>query len=267
MKVKETIVGIMAAFFLFAVAVAIVLGGTGWTPLTEIRPLAKFYLENSFDIFDKTYWAASPEVVNAMLWDYRGIDTYYETAVFFLAIIGGAALFRIAEAKVSTISVFQRELGLSIIVKTVTRLVFPLIITVSASVALHGHLTPGGGFQAGSIMAVAFLTAIAAFSRHFIEEHLKLTRDRFLTLRTIGLMIIVIVALTPILAGAIALMQNQAKPWSPIPSFPEELGPVWIAGSLFFYNLAEFLAVGAGFTLLFLLISIPEEVFRRILRL
>lgn len=267
MKAKETIAGVMSAIFLFVVIVAIVLGGTGWTPLTEIRSLAKFYLENCFNMFNKTYWAASPEAVSAMLWDYRGIDTYYETAVFFLAVIGGAALFRIAEIKVGTISVVQRERGLSVIVKTVTRIIFPLIITVSASVALHGHLTPGGGFQAGSMMAVAFLTAIAAFSRHFIEEDLKLTKDKFLTLRTIGLITIATVVLAPTLAGALALMQNQAKPWSTTPSFPEALGPIWTAGSIFFYNLAEFLAVGAGFTLLFLLISIPEEEFRRILRL
>lgn len=267
MRVKETIVGVMVAILLFAVIIAIVLGGTGWTPLIEIRPLAKFYLENCFNIFNKSYWAASPEAVSAMLWDYRGIDTYYETAVFFLAIIGGVALFRVAEVKVSAIISTRRELGLSIMVKTVTRVVFPLIITVSASVALHGHLTPGGGFQSGSMMAVAFLIAIATFSRHFIEEHLKLTKDRFLTLRTVGLIAVAVLVLAPTLAGAMALMQNQAKPWSPTPSFPEALSFVWTAGSIFYYNLAEFLAVGAGFTLLFLLISIPEEEFRRILRL
>ncbi|MEM0232907.1 MAG: MnhB domain-containing protein [Candidatus Nezhaarchaeales archaeon] len=267
MKTKDVVIGITTAILLLVIAIAIILGGTGWTPLTEIRLLAKFYLENCFNLFDKNYWAASPEAVSAMLWDYRGIDTYYETAVFFLAVISGVALFRIAEVKVGAISSMRRELGLSIIVKTVTRIAFPLIITVSASVALHGHLTPGGGFQSGSMMAVAFLTAIAAFSRYFIEENLKLTKDNFLTLRSVGLITIAILALAPILAGSIALMQNQAKPWSSTPSFPEALGILWTAGSIFYYNLAEFLTVGAGFTLLFLLISIPEEEFRRILRL
>lgn len=267
MRAKEALVGVLSGILLFAVIAAIILGGTGWTPLAKIRPLAEFYLKNCFNTINKTYWTASPEAVNAMLWDYRGIDTYYETAVFFFAVIGGATLFRIAEIKVGTISNLRRERGLSIIVKTVTRVVFPLIITVSASVALHGHLTPGGGFQAGSMMSVAFLTLIAAFSRYFVEESLKLTKDKFLTLRTIGLVAIAIVVLAPTLAGALTLMQNQAKPWSPTSPFPEALGPVWTSGSIFFYNLAEFLAVGAGFTLLFLLISIPEEDFRRILRL
>lgn len=264
MRAKEAITGVMSAIFLFAVIVAIVLGGTGWTPSTEIRPLAKFYLENCFNVFNKTYWAASPSAVTAMLWDYRGIDTYYETSVFFLAVTGAIALFRIAEVKV--MSPLKKELGLSIIVKTVARIIFPLIITASASIALHGHISPGGGFQAGSIMAVAFLITIAAFSRHFIEERLKLTKDKLLTLGVIGLMAIVAVALAPALTGVMALMQNQAKPWSPL-SYPEMLGFVWTAGSILYFNLAEYLVVGAGFSILLLLLSIPEETFRRILRL
>ncbi|MHC1627514.1 MAG: Na(+)/H(+) antiporter subunit B [Candidatus Nezhaarchaeales archaeon] len=260
MRIKEVVTGIMAAIFLFVIIATIIFGSTGWTPSTEIRPLAKFYLENCFNVFNKTWWAASPEAVTSMLWDYRGIDTYYETSVFFLAVISGVALFRIAEIKLGA---KRKELGLSIIVKTVTRLVFPLIIIVSTSVAFHGNLTPGGGFQAGAIFAVAPLLLIAAFSRHYLEENIKLTKDKCLTLRTIGLTAIALIITLPVLAGALTLMQNQAKPWSPFFSFPEVVGPVWTSGTLFFLNVAEFLAVGAGFTLLFLLLSIPEEEFKR----
>ncbi|MCS7139847.1 MAG: Na(+)/H(+) antiporter subunit B [Candidatus Nezhaarchaeota archaeon] len=265
MRLREVAIGIMAATLLFAIMLAVTLGGTGWTPSTEIRPLAKFYLENCFNVFNKDLWAASPEAVCAMLWDYRGIDTYYETAVFFLAVIGGVAIFRVAEIKISVTR--ERQRGLSIIVKSVSRIVFPLIVITSASVAFHGHLTPGGGFQAGSILAIAPLVLIAAFSRHFIEEDLRLTKDKCLTLRTVGLIAIALIVAIPILAGAMALMQNQVKPWSHHFSYPEALGPLWLAGSLFFYNVAEYLTVGAGFTLLFLLMSIPEEEFRRILKL
>jgi len=264
MRIKEVATGVMAAIFLFVIVATIVFGSTGWTPSTEIRPLAKFYLENCFNIFNKTWWAASPEAVTSMLWDYRGIDTYYETSVFFLAVISGVALFRIIEVK---LEVKKKELGLSLVVKTVTRLIFPIIIIVSASVAFHGNLTPGGGFQAGSIFAVAPLLIIAAFSRHFLEGGIKLTEDRCLALRTIGLTAIALITALPILAGGFALMQNQAKPWSPFFSLPEAIGPIWTSGTLFFLNVAEFLAVGAGFTLLFLLLSIPEEEFKRVLGL
>ena len=55
------------------------------TPQTDVRPLGKFYLENS--CFGD-YSAKSPEVVTSILWDYRGVDTLFETSVFFLAIMG-----------------------------------------------------------------------------------------------------------------------------------------------------------------------------------
>ncbi|NJE46602.1 sodium:proton antiporter, partial [Thermococcus sp. GR7] len=51
----------------------------------DVKPLGEFYLENSYF---GDYSARSPEVVTSILWDYRGIDTLFETAVFFLAIIG-----------------------------------------------------------------------------------------------------------------------------------------------------------------------------------
>ncbi len=268
MKGKDVVIGISAALLLVLVAVIVLLGGTAYTPSREIRPLAKFYLENCINLFNKDWWAASPEAVTSMLWDYRGIDTYYETSVFFLAIISGVALFRIAEIKLDAEGrKEEKELGLSIIVKTSTRIVFPLILIVSASVAFHGHLTPGGGFQAGSILAVGPLLLIAAFSRHFLEDRLRLTEDKCLTLRSVGLILIVLVIALPLITGAALLMLNQPKLWAPVSPFPAYVGPIWIAGTLFFLNVAEFLAVGAGFTLLFLLLSIPEEVFKRVLGL
>ncbi|RLF06883.1 MAG: hypothetical protein DRJ60_03885, partial [Thermoprotei archaeon] len=68
MRIKEVVTGITAAIFLFVIIVTIIFGSTGWTPSTEIRPLAKFYLENCFNVFNKTWWAASPEAVTSMLW-------------------------------------------------------------------------------------------------------------------------------------------------------------------------------------------------------
>jgi len=262
-----------ALVLLIALCVAILLGATAHTPSLELRPLAEFYLENCLNPYDKAKWAASPEAVTAMLWDYRGLDTVFETTVFFLAIIGSVALFRFAEVSLASYESKlreRREEGLSIIVRVVTRIVFVLIVALSAAIALHGHLTPGGGFQAGSIFAVAPLLAIAAFSRRFVEG-LGLTKNSCLAIRTTGLLFIALVALIPLalaLAGVGAfIIQNQSKPWTPeFPGYPAQLGPVWLAGSLILFNVAEFLTVGSGFTLLFLLLALPEDFFRRLVK-
>jgi len=268
MKVKDTIIGMAAALLLIAVMVAIVGGGTAYTPSTEIRRLAEFYLKHCINIYNTTWWTSSPAAVTSMVWDYRGIDTYYETSVFFLAAIGGTALFRIAEVKLRTGGEEKRELGLSTIVKASTRIIFPLISIVSASVVLHGHLNPGGGFQAGSILVVGPLLLMASFSRRYLEDRLRLSRARCIVLLATGLISIILVMVLPFAMGG-ALMQNQPKPWSPKSPWGllTKIGPLEISGTLFFFDLAEFLVVGFGFMLLFLLLSIPEREFRRLLGL
>ena len=132
-----------------------------------------------------------------------------------------------------------------------------MILAVSASIALHGHLTPGGGFQGGSALAVAPLLIIAAYSKYALEES-GLDKTRALILRSIGLLGIALVALVPLLNDGF-IMQNQ-------PVFPAELGGQLVGGSLIYYNFFEFLAVGAGFTAVFLLLAIPESVFKKFLR-
>ncbi len=52
--------------------------------------------------------------------------------------------------------------GMSVIVRTVTRLVYGLIIIFGFYVIMHGHLTPGGGFQGGAVVASAFALLLVA---------------------------------------------------------------------------------------------------------
>ena len=219
-------------------------------PQTELRPLGEFYLKNSY--FGE-YSAKSPEVVTSILWDYRGVDTLFETSVFFLAIIGSLTVFRLNKREEP---MQEPTDGLTLVVKSVTKIIVAMILAVSASIALHGHLTPGGGFQGGSALAVAPLLIIAAYSKYALEEH-GLDKTRALILRSIGLLGIALVALVPLLTGGF-IMQNQ-------PIFPAEIKGQLVSGSLIYYNLFEFLAVGGGFTAVFLLLAIPEKVFKEIL--
>jgi energy-converting hydrogenase B subunit I len=53
--------------------------------------------------------------------------------------------------------------GMSVIVRTVTRFVYGLILAFGFYVIMHGHLTPGGGFQGGAVVASAFALLLVAF--------------------------------------------------------------------------------------------------------
>ena len=44
-----------------------------------------------------------------------------------------------------------------VIVKTVARLLVPFIVTYALYVVMHGHYSPGGGFQGGVILAASFV--------------------------------------------------------------------------------------------------------------
>jgi len=53
--------------------------------------------------------------------------------------------------------------GMSRIVKTITNITFPFIIIYGLYVIAHGHLTPGGGFQGGAIVASGCVMIIVTY--------------------------------------------------------------------------------------------------------
>ncbi len=59
----------------------------------------------------------------------------------------------------------ERGQGMTLIVKTVTRLTVGLIFLYGIYIVLHGHLTPGGGFAGGVIIALSFMNLLLAFGR------------------------------------------------------------------------------------------------------
>jgi len=64
--------------------------------------------------------------------------------------------------------------GMTIIVKTVSSWVKVLIFLFGICIILTGHLTPGGGFAGGVILASSYVLLMLAFGREFAEENLPL---------------------------------------------------------------------------------------------
>jgi energy-converting hydrogenase B subunit I len=63
--------------------------------------------------------------------------------------------------------------GMSVIVRTITRFVYGLIIIFGFYVIMHGHLTPGGGFQGGAVVASAFALLLVAFGAAGLKGRLN----------------------------------------------------------------------------------------------
>jgi multicomponent Na+:H+ antiporter subunit B len=54
---------------------------------------------------------------------------------------------------------------MTIIVKTITRITLGFILLYGIYIALHGHISPGGGFAGGVIVALSFVHIMLAFGK------------------------------------------------------------------------------------------------------
>lgn len=241
-----------------SLALLIVVASEYVLPGLHVRRVAEFYLYSAYNPFKlPKYTVMSPEVVTAIVWDYRGLDTLFETAVFYLALIGGLALSRGTFSE----STSSKGSGLSVIVRSVTKITAPMIIAVGASIALHGHLTPGGGFQGGSVIAVVPMLAIVVFSVFFLVEK-GVTVSKMVITRSIGLLGIgltsIALFLVAVAQGGFAyVFQNCAKPGVEL-SAPIHVGGTLISGTLWFFNVFEMIAVATGFSAVFIVMILSR---------
>lgn len=121
--------------------------------------------------------------VTAIVVSYRGFDTLGEVTVLFLAATGlGAILFDKRGPK-------RRKQHASSLVRTASKLFYPLIVLLGAYVFVHGHLTPGGGFQGGAIIATGVLLMYMSYQRFDTNHNALMIIESLagLTFVTIGL--------------------------------------------------------------------------------
>ncbi len=85
---------------------------------------------------------------------YRGFDTLGEVTVLFLAALGISVFMKGTGEK------RKKVLDQSFILKTGSRLLFPLMFLFGIYIIAHGHLTPGGGFPGGVIIATGFFVIL-----------------------------------------------------------------------------------------------------------
>lgn len=90
-------------------------------------------------------------VVSAVNFDQRGLDTLGEETILFASVIGVSALLRPSKEEIEAgpthtgrVMEATRILGYAFL---------PLVAIIGLDVIAHGHITPGGGFQGGVILA------------------------------------------------------------------------------------------------------------------
>jgi len=254
-----TAVSILVILFILAYAL-VALGISGPPAPIGLRMLGEKYLYYMINQYHPFLSAGCPEGVSAILWDYRGLDTLYETMVLFAAIIGAVLVYRVYLYESSRRG--ERIFGLSLIVRVVSRIVIWLTLITALALGLTGQLTPGGGFVGGAAFAVIPVLLILVYTAGYAEK-LGFTKEKALLLRTLALISLLVLIITPYLFGGY-IFQNQPKPGAANVFFPPRfIDQTPLGGSIFFLNLIEVFAVAGAFTLSFILLAIVAGVRER----
>jgi multicomponent Na+:H+ antiporter subunit B len=114
-------------------------------PTTELSPLAKHYVTNG------PAELGAANIVTSVVVTYRGLDTLGEVTVLFIATAAIGFLMRRRVASEGP----RREA--SELLQNGASFLLPIIILFGVYIFVHGHLTPGGGFQGGVVIASGIL--------------------------------------------------------------------------------------------------------------
>ncbi len=182
--------------------------------------------------------AAVPNIVTAVLADYRGYDTMFETAVIFAAGLACFFLLRTFTRKrrnerlfrhIPTGIVLNIKAGGKIpddpskferidshwtpndlIIKTTCRLIIPSIQLFALYVIAHGHHSPGGGFQGGVILGASFI--LLAISTDLRSTVRRLSERTSAIMASAGVLIYAGTGLLCLLLGSVFLDYGALAP-------------------------------------------------------
>lgn len=102
---------------------------------------------------DNVLEVGSANIVTAIVVGYRAFDTLGEVTVLFISALGIALIFGGNKNQKRINLKFKSNFML----KTGSRIVFGIVLITSLYIITHGHLTPGGGFPGGAMIASAIL--------------------------------------------------------------------------------------------------------------
>jgi len=103
---------------------------------------------------------------------FRGFDTLGEIAVLFIASLGiGLMLHSNSKCDIKAESNFMLQ--------TASKLLFPIIMLFGIYVMIYGHLSPGGGFQGGVIIASGVLLLLISHKEFEVPHSVIVALETF----------------------------------------------------------------------------------------
>jgi multicomponent Na+:H+ antiporter subunit B len=132
------------------------------TDASTLAPASQHYIESG------AAELGAANLVTAVVVSYRGLDTLGEVSVLFTATAGVALVLKSLVHR-QTVNRPERRKG-SELLQTGAHLLFPILVMFGIYVFVNGHLSPGGGFQGGVIIASAVVLLITSESERKLRE-------------------------------------------------------------------------------------------------
>jgi len=138
---------------------------------------------------------------------------------------------------------------MTIIVKKMTQVLVGIIVLFGAYIITHGHLTPGGGFAGGTIIAGAFILLILAYGDDIM--HLRATKEGSSRLENIALFMFLLFGSLGMLMIPSVFFKNYLPPGT--------IGELLSAGVIPLFNIFVGIEVAAALFTIFLAFVILKE--------
>ncbi|WP_456321202.1 Na(+)/H(+) antiporter subunit B [Palaeococcus sp. (in: euryarchaeotes)] len=132
---------------------------------------------------------------------------------------------------------------MSLVVRTTTKFISPFLVAYAAYLMVYGHLSPGGGFQAGVILAVSVILLITSHGYKRVKKSFRFREVQ--TIEGISALSLVLLATVGVFFGG--FFYNFIRGGS--------FGALVSGGIVPLFNIGVALKVGAAFTFMFYMLS------------
>ncbi len=199
------------------------------------------------DIYNKWGLDVAPNMVTVILFDFRGYDTLGECIILVLGVLALTVLYGRGQVDSDLEDNAKPVARTTTLLSASSRLLLPLITALGVYVTLGGHITPGGGFQGGSIVAAGFFMACVLYGMNA----LRFSHDDLIKIESFGVFLYILLGLLGLYFSGFFLYNSGTDLHGIVPdgyealfNYPDGL----TAGIIPYLNIAVLVKVAAGLT-------------------
>ena len=163
------------------ISLILLLGFILYLFMSSIENLADIYNSAGKDFFRDNgfYDTGSMNLVTAIYLDYRLFDSLFEAGILLIAVSGVMWISQHNTLEKNATFMLDKQKTPELFI-TFSRLLYPVMLLFGMYVIINGHLSPGGGFQGGAIVATAILILYYIDISKSIDVNKILTIEKFL---------------------------------------------------------------------------------------